>query len=78
MLLRIAVESFSAWPGSWVFAPAAAGQCVLAEKTVTAPLLTGKAAADGHGDVEVRYVYRCAQPAALNAVQIAEKLVARA
>lgn len=52
-----------------LFAPAAAGQCVLAERTVTAPLLTGKAAADGHGDVAARYVYRCAQPAALNAVQ---------
>jgi hypothetical protein len=49
-----------------LFTPAAAGQCVLAEKSVTAPLLTGGPAAGGHGDVEARYVYRCASPAALN------------
>ncbi|PKO34687.1 MAG: hypothetical protein CVU34_06130 [Betaproteobacteria bacterium HGW-Betaproteobacteria-7] len=49
-----------------LFTPAAAGQCVLAEKSITAPLLTGGQATGGHGDVEARYVYRCVQPAALN------------
>lgn len=52
-----------------LFAPAAAGQCMLAEKNVVAPLLTGGQAAGGHGDVEARYVYRCASPAALNEVK---------
>lgn len=52
-----------------LFTPAAAGQCTLAEKAAAAPLLTGGQAADGHGDVTARYVYRCARAAALNAVQ---------
>jgi hypothetical protein len=52
-----------------LFTPAAGAQCTLAEKTVEAPLLTGGPAGDGHGDVEARYVYRCAQPAALNEVR---------
>ena len=49
-----------------LFTPAATAQCALAEKTVEAPLLKGGQAAGGHGDVEARYVYRCASPAALN------------
>jgi hypothetical protein len=52
-----------------LFTPAAGAQCTLAEKTVEAPLLTGGPAGDGHGDVEARYVYRCASPAALNEVK---------
>lgn len=52
-----------------LFTPAAAAQCTLLEKTIEAPLLTGGQAAGGHGDVAARYVYRCAQAAALNAVQ---------
>jgi hypothetical protein len=52
-----------------LFAPAAAAQCALSEQQIDAPLLTGGPSRDGHGDVEARYVYRCAQPAALNAVR---------
>lgn len=49
-----------------LFTPAAAAQCALAEKAIEAPLLKGDQATGGHGDVEARYVYRCASPAALN------------
>lgn len=52
-----------------LFAPAGAGQCVLLEQAVEAPLLTGGQASGGHGDVTARYVYRCASPATLNALQ---------
>lgn len=51
-----------------LFTPATAGQCVLTAKTTAAPLLTGAKGGAGHGDVEARYVYRCARPAALNEV----------
>lgn len=52
-----------------LFTIAKAGQCVLTEKDVAAPLLTGGQDTGGHGDVEARYVYRCANPAALNEVK---------
>lgn len=51
-------------PGK-LFAPTAAAQCVVVDQNVDAPLLAGDKGHDGHGDIEVRYVYRCAQPAAL-------------
>lgn len=50
--------------------PSAAGQCTLADKVIEAPLLTGGKATEGHVDVTVRYVYRCAQPAALKDLQV--------
>lgn len=52
-----------------LFAPAAAAQYALTEKQIDAPLLTGGQSSNGHGDVEARYIYRCAQPAALNEVR---------
>ncbi|WP_298395185.1 DUF2796 domain-containing protein [uncultured Azonexus sp.] len=48
-----------------LFTPTAAAQCVPSEQKIDAPLLEGAKGHHGHGDVEVRYVYRCAQPAAL-------------
>lgn len=48
-----------------LFTPTAAAQCVASEQKIDAPLLEGAKGHHGHGDVEVRYVYRCAQPAAL-------------
>jgi len=48
-----------------LFAPTAAAQCELADHKIDAPLLEGAKGHHGHGDVEVRYVYRCAQLAAL-------------
>lgn len=50
--------------------PSAAGQCTLIDKVVEAPLLTGGKAAEGHADVSARYVWRCAQPAALKEVKV--------
>ena len=51
-------------PGK-LFAPTAAAQCVVVDQNVDAPLLVGDKGQSGHGDIEARYVYRCAQPAAL-------------
>jgi len=48
-----------------LFTPTAAAQCAPTEQKIDAPLLEGAKGHHGHGDVEVRYVYRCAQPAAL-------------
>lgn len=48
-----------------LFTPTAAAQCQPGEAKIDAPLLEGAKGNHGHGDVEVRYVYRCAQPAAL-------------
>lgn len=45
--------------------PTPAAQCELQEQKIDAPLLEGGKGQHGHGDIEVRYVYRCAQPAAL-------------
>ncbi|HEX6735600.1 MAG TPA: DUF2796 domain-containing protein [Azonexus sp.] len=53
-----------------LFVPAAAAQCQLVEQATEAPLLQGGQAADGHGDIAARYVYRCARPAALNEVKV--------
>ncbi|WP_306602747.1 DUF2796 domain-containing protein [Azonexus sp.] len=53
-----------------LFVPTAAAQCALLEQKIDAPLLSGGQAADGHGDVEARYVYACAKPEALNDVQV--------
>lgn len=50
--------------------PSAAGQCALVDKVVEAPVLTGGKAAEGHTDVAARYVFRCAQPAALKTLQV--------
>ena len=49
-----------------LFAPTAAAQCELSEHKIDAPLLEGAKGQHGHGDVEARYVYRCAKPEALN------------
>jgi hypothetical protein len=52
------------------FAPTPAAQCVLQSKEVAVPFLAGKPpAADGHADIEARYVFRCAAPAALKSVE---------
>jgi hypothetical protein len=50
---------------SKLFAPTAAAQCEVLEQKIDAPLLEGAKGQQGHGDIEARYVYRCAQPAAL-------------
>lgn len=48
-----------------LFTPTAAAQCQPGEAKIDAPLLQGAKGNHGHGDIEARYVYRCAQPAAL-------------
>lgn len=53
-----------------LFVPTAAAQCALSEQKIDAPLLEGKASSDGHGDVEARYVYRCANPLALDGLRV--------
>ncbi|HOI52684.1 MAG TPA: DUF2796 domain-containing protein [Azonexus sp.] len=53
-----------------LFVPTAAAQCALSEQKVTAPLLDGQGGSDGHGDIEARYVYLCANPLALDGLRV--------
>lgn len=48
-----------------LFAPSPAAACEISAQQIDAPLLEGGKGHDGHGDVEARYVYRCARPEAL-------------
>ncbi len=48
-----------------LFAPSVAAGCAVVSHHIDAPLLDDGKSRDGHGDVEARYVYRCARPEAL-------------
>jgi hypothetical protein len=52
------------------FAATPAAQCALQTKEVAVPFLVGQPPAAGeHADVEARYVFRCAAPAALKGIE---------
>lgn len=59
------------------FAPSAAAQCTLQDKRVHVPFTGGDdrheahshAGGQHHADLEARYVFRCAQPAALRSIE---------
>jgi len=53
-----------------LFEPTAAAQCTPGEAKIDAPLLEGKASGSGHGDVEASYVFRCANPQALDGLRV--------
>jgi len=53
-----------------LFEPTAAAQCTPGDAKIDAPLLEGKASGSGHGDIEASYVYRCANPQALNGLRV--------
>lgn len=59
--------------GAALFKPDAAAQCSLQESKVEAPLLEARAGATqgdkGHGDLDASYVFKCAQPAQLLALE---------
>lgn len=57
-----------------LFSLTAAAQCQPVDTRIDAPLLAGGKPQGGHGDVEARYVFRCARPEALNelGVQVME------
>jgi hypothetical protein len=52
-----------------LFVPTEAAQCALSEQKIDAPLLEGQGG-DGHGDIEARYVYLCANPLALDDLRV--------
>jgi hypothetical protein len=52
-----------------LFVPTAAAACKPEFVEVSDPFPGGKAKADGHADMDGNYVFRCAQPAALNSVE---------
>lgn len=53
-----------------VFVPTPAAQCTVESSQVSIPHTDGAAAdKDGHADVDVTYVFRCANPAALKGVE---------
>lgn len=52
-----------------LFIPTAAASCRVASVDVVVPFLDGKGAADGHADIEARYRFTCAHPAALKSVE---------
>lgn len=61
--------------GAALFRTDAAAGCTLASAQVTAPVLepaagAAKPPADGHADLEANYVFQCAQPARLAAVEV--------
>lgn len=52
------------------FVPASAAGCALQSKEAAVPFRDGKPqAADAHADIDARYVFRCANPAALHDVE---------
>ena len=54
------------------FVPTPAAGCTLQSKEVVLPFGAGKPAAAGeHADIDARYVFRCASPAALHDVETA-------
>ncbi len=53
-----------------LFVPTEAAQCTLSEQKIDAPLLEGQGGSDGHGDIEARYVYLCADPLALDGLRV--------
>lgn len=60
--------------GDTLFRPSAQAQCKLSKVTVTAPVLEPghkPQAGSEHADLEASYVFACAQPAALAALDIA-------
>lgn len=52
-----------------LFLPTAAAHCTPVSVKLDVPFADGKPGRDGHGDVDVEYVFRCAQPAALKGVE---------
>lgn len=58
--------------GDRLFKPNAEAACALVEAAVESPFAApaGKAAADGHADVEARWTFTCAKPEALRAVEV--------
>jgi hypothetical protein len=52
------------------FAPTPAAECAPRTKEVTVPFLAGQPPAAGeHADIDARYVFRCANPAALKGIE---------
>jgi hypothetical protein len=52
------------------FVPSAAARCALQTKEVAVPFLAGQPPAAGeHADIDARYVFRCAAPAALKDIE---------
>lgn len=58
--------------GAALFKPEAAAQCTLAAAQVNAPVLEGKAVAQGeHADLDAEYRFNCSQPQQLKGVDLA-------
>ncbi len=51
-----------------IFVPSAAAQCVSTGIELESPVLGGKSESGGHNDLDARYTWRCAKPAALREV----------
>lgn len=55
--------------GADLFVPSPAAGCKIDSVSVADPFPNGTAKADGHADVDADYVFRCAQPALLKAIE---------
>lgn len=54
-----------------LFVPSAAAQCKPASTKLASPVLDPKGkSADGHGDLDGEFVFRCANPAALRDIEV--------
>ncbi len=52
-----------------LFVPTPAAECKAQTPKVVMPAFGAKAGADGHGDIDASYAYRCANPAALKSIE---------
>ena len=52
-----------------LFVPTPAANCKAQTPEVVMPAFVARAGANGHGDIDASYVYRCANPAALKSIE---------